>query len=203
MTALVQCVPGVEKQRKRTPDQIKNTEQAPQKFRVGRGIETAFEPRKVAPHVFGAPGIVASKIGDCIPIPVVRRDNDHRVMAGTPTDSGTSRIQNAAFTDAIGRRSRVEILGIQRRRAARRPVWIKRAGVVFFVLRLPEVVVIVPDGKLPAHRGIFGRGAVVARHPGNFSGKTSRKCGRWWCFVRIAAGFDNQNTLTGKRESCR
>jgi hypothetical protein len=61
---------------------INESQDSPEKALVYRAIQTFLDPGKVTLHRFRSPGIISCPFCYRVPIPVVRSDNDHRVMCG-------------------------------------------------------------------------------------------------------------------------
>src|SRR4051794_27676133 len=62
-----------------------------------RAITAIFQPLPVAPHVDSAPRFVAGQRGDAVPIAVMRRHEDHRVMRGTAAERTGPRVQDSLW----------------------------------------------------------------------------------------------------------
>ncbi len=99
-----------------------------------------FHALEVAAHVVGRPRAVAGQVGDVVPVGVVRRDGDHRVVRRASTERAGARIENAVDGLAVERVAVLRILLLQR-----------LGGVV-------------TDEEVPLHRRVLTGEAMKHRH---------------------------------------
>src|SRR5690242_6546571 len=105
-----------------------------------RGIGAALETLEVRPHLLAAPGIVARRLRDLIPISLVWHNGDHRVVRGAATERAGARIEHTLALPC------------------------SLIGSILRVCRSPHGIIVVMDEEFPRHRGIFGCKAVKAGH---------------------------------------
>src|SRR5258708_32432497 len=107
-------------------------------------VMTILNTLEVGAHVVSAPPLVGSQVGDRVPITVVRRNENHSVVSGTPTQCSSPWIEDSVHTLALG---------------------------LFHVVRIEALQIVagmVPDKEIPPHRlvlrskGMEGWDAVVA-----------------------------------------
>src|SRR5260370_23239872 len=107
-------------------------------------VMTILNTLEVGGHVVSAATLVASQVGDRVPITVVRRNENHSVVSGTPTQCSSPWIEDSVHTLALG---------------------------LFHVVRIEALQIVagmVPDKEIPPHRlvlrskGMEGWDVVVA-----------------------------------------
>ena len=63
-----------------------------------RAIAAILQPLPVPPHIGGAPGRIAGQRGDAVPVAVMRRYQDHRIVRGAAAQRAGTRVQNPLRT---------------------------------------------------------------------------------------------------------
>src|SRR5260370_38613037 len=63
---------------------------------------TILNTLEVGAHVVSAPTLVTSQVDDRVPITVVRRNENHSVVSGTPTQCSSPWIEDSVHTLALG-----------------------------------------------------------------------------------------------------
>ena len=64
-------------------------------------ISAALEALEILAHTPAAPGFVAGQFRDVVPVTVVGRDEDHRVMRGATTQRACARIEDSLATQVV------------------------------------------------------------------------------------------------------
>ena len=68
-----------------------------------RPVAAVLQPLEVAPHVRRAPRCIAGQRRDAVPIGIVRRHQDHRIVRGAAAERAGARIEDALAAAACGR----------------------------------------------------------------------------------------------------
>src|ERR1051325_4802590 len=87
--------------------------------------------QKIVIHFPWRPGAISGRIRDCLPVTVVRSDDDHRVMRGTASQGASTRIKNSM------------------------PAFVS-FNQIFWILFLTLFVGVVANVEVQAHIRIFG-----------------------------------------------
>ena len=128
VSALVEDGPGIEEAREAEPRLRNPAEKFREEPAILVNIETLLELREVRLHVLRTPGIVVGKIRYLLPVPVVRTDDDHRMVRGAAADPRAARVENAA-----------------------RPVRVAQGGTgILMVVFLAVSILVMPYRELPA-----------------------------------------------------
>ncbi len=145
---------------------------------LGGAVVAVLETLEVPAHLLGAPGPIARDVGNRVPVLVVRVNEDQRVVRSTPPERTGARVEDAIHAGAVPRLA------------------------VFRIASLLQIVGVVADEEVPAHRLVLG-GEGVERRDVVIVGQCVRS-GRMRVAAgeraRVAASFEEQDgeTLLGQ-----
>src|SRR5438132_822383 len=141
-------------------------------------ILVSFKPLEIGPHRLRAPGVIANKVSQIIPVGIRSADGDHRIVNRATSKGRRAWIKNA------------------------RPLRIVRVNMFFGIggrtVGVRRWIGVMLYKELPAKIRMFGRETVEGRNPAYFT-RTSRRRE----VGGIGSRFDNKNTFASQSETGR
>ena len=215
MPALVQHRARVEDQHHPAVEPVEDAEEIAEKAVIGREILVALKLGEIAAHPARPPRLITRQIRDVVPVLVIRRDGNHRMVRRAATHARAARIENALLPAVVG--MRIEILSRQWIRRAGRRVRIdkymlrfstrrrgRRSSLgIFLIFPLRPIVRVMPHRKHPAHLRILRSRGIVTGHAGDFARRRRWIGWRRPRALRIAPRFNDEHPLPSQRQSRR